>query len=538
MTVHRLTGSGCALLALFTALTALNGCSPARTQAFSPPLPAPPAPALVPPAAVIHPAGAAPALFIDDSRALLTDTGPLFPAPSPEESLIRQAQMLADAGRLHYRAGEVAEARKQFDRAIDTLLSAPGGWTGSSRLHKKLTELVQEIHRYDVAGLGAGDVPGEPVYDKAPLEDIPELTFPIDPKQRIQVADEVRAMVSQLPLEVDDEVLRYINFFSSGRGRRILVSGLQRAGRYRPLIQRILDEEGVPQELIYLAQAESAFSPRAVSRKMATGMWQFILSRGREYGLMRTSVTDDRLDPEKATRAAARHLRDLYTKFGDWYLAMAAYNCGPLNVQRAIARTGYADFWELRKRNVLPKETANYIPIILAMVIMAKNPADYDLESLETDPPLEYSTVELESPTHLALIADVTEYPVSGIQDFNPALLKNVAPAGYLLRVPKGTAAKVVSALDMIPAPERASWRIHRVRDGETLPMIARLYRASAQKISEVNELDGGVPDEGNLLLIPAARQVPKTVSRRPARTVGRKPVSRKTSSSSKSASR
>ncbi len=536
MTVHRLTGSGCAFLALLATLIALDGCSPVRPQAFSPPLPAPPAPALVAPAASVHPPGAAPALFIGDSRVLLADTGPVLPAPPPEESLIRQAEMLADAGRLHYRAGETAAARQHFDRAIDTLLSAPGGWSGSTRLQKKLAELVQEIHRYDVAGLGAGDTPGEPVYDRAPLEDIPELTFPIDPKQRMQVADEVRAVVSQLPLEVNDEVLRYINFFSSGKGRRILVSGLQRAGRYHPLIQRILDEEGVPQELIHLAQAESAFSPRAVSTKRATGMWQFILSRGREYGLMRTTLTDDRFDPEKATRAAARHLRDLYTRFGDWYLAMAAYNCGPLNVQRAIERTGYADFWELRKRNVLPKETANYVPIILAMVIMAKNPADYDLESLESAPPLEYSTVELESPTHLALVADVTEYPVSEIQEFNPALLKNVAPAGYLLRVPKGTAAKVVSALGMIPAAERASWRIHRVRDGETLVMIARLYRASVQKISEVNELDGGAPDEGNLLLIPAAKQVPRTVSSR--RTAARRAVSRKAPSSSKRTSR
>ena len=203
--------------------------------------------------------------------------------------------MLVDAGRLHYGAGEFAEARREFDRAIDTLLSTPNGWTSSVHLRKRLTELVQEIYRYDVAGLGAGDAPADPVYDKAPLEEIPELTFPVDPKQRIEVADEVRAMVSQLPLEAHDEVLRYINFFSSGKGRRILISGLQRAGRYRPLIQRILDEEGVPQELIHLAQAESGFSPRAVYRRRAAGMWQFIVSRGREYGLMRTPLTDDRL---------------------------------------------------------------------------------------------------------------------------------------------------------------------------------------------------------------------------------------------------
>ncbi len=160
------------------------------------------------------------------------------------------------------------------------------------------------------------------------------------------------------------------------------------------MIQRILDEEGVPQELIHLAQAESGFIPRAVSRKAAGGMWQFVKLRGKQYGLMQTAYTDDRMDPEKATRAAARHLHDLYNEFGDWYLAIAAYNCGPGVVEKAVERTGYADFWELRNRGVLPAETTNYVPIILAMTIMEKNAAEYGLEGSAMDPPLEYDTVE------------------------------------------------------------------------------------------------------------------------------------------------
>ena len=146
------------------------------------------------------------------------------------------------------------------------------------------------------------------------------------------------------------------------------------------MIQRILDEEGIPQEIIHLAQAESGFIPRAVSRAAAGGMWQFLKWRGNEYGLKQTAYTDDRMDPEKATRAAARHLRDLYHEFGDWYLAIAAYNCGPGNVEKAVERTGYADFWELRARGVLPAETTNYVPIILAMTIMEKNAAEYGIE--------------------------------------------------------------------------------------------------------------------------------------------------------------
>jgi membrane-bound lytic murein transglycosylase D len=322
---------------------------------------------------------------------------------------------------------------------------------------------------------------------------------------------------------VNDEVLRYVKYFSSERGRRIIANGLRRAGRYRSLIQRILDEEGVPQELIHLAQAESGFMPRAVSRKKATGMWQFMQFRGREYGLVQTRSSDDRLDPEKATRAAARHLRDLYQKFGDWYLAMAAYNCGPGVIERAVQRTGYADYWELKRRNVLPKETANYIPIIIAMMIVSKNPADYGLDAVAPDPALEYSTLELDAPTHLALVADVLECPVSELLDLNPALLRNVAPEGYTLRVPKGKAAAVVSALEMVPLEQRAAWRLHRVEPGETLATIAKRYRATAKGITDVNRLDGGAPEEGNLLLIPAAKQASKALTKPRVRTASAK---------------
>ena len=234
------------------------------------------------------------------------------------------------------------------------------------------------------------------------------MTFPVDPKLKDRVRAQVAATVSQLPLSVNDTVLGYINYFSN-RGHKTIIAATQRSGRYRPMIQRVLDEEGVPQELIHLAQAESGFIPRAVSRKAAGGMWQFLVWRGREYGLDQTKYTDDRMDPEKATRAAAHHLHDLYNEFGDWYLAIAAYNCGPGVVEKAVERTGYADFWELRARGVLPAETTNYVPIILAMTIMEKNPAAYGLEDVQFDPPVEYDTIDVTAPTSLALVADITD---------------------------------------------------------------------------------------------------------------------------------
>jgi membrane-bound lytic murein transglycosylase D len=194
---------------------------------------------------------------------------------------------------------------------------------------------------------------------------------------------------------------------------------------------------------------------------------------------------------------------------------MAAYNCGPVNVQKAVERTGYADFWELRGRNVLPKETGSYLPVILAMTIIAKNPAAHGIETIDPDPPLEYSTVEIASPTHLALIGDVLECPVSQLQELNPALLRTVAPAHFLLRVPKGKDAAVISALDMVPASYRAAWRLCRVRSGDRLAGIASRYQVSLHRLAEVNQLDGAGPEEGNLLVIPAAPKPERVLTTR-----------------------
>ena len=173
---------------------------------------------------------------------------------------------------------------------------------------------------------------------------------------------------------LNDQVAMFINYFSSTKGRHTLEHGLARAGRYREMISQTLKQEGVPQDLIYLAMAESGFQPLAVSRASARGMWQFMSGSGALYGLERNWWVDDRQDPEKSTRAAAHYLKDLYAQLGDWYLAMAAYNSGAGTVQHAVERTGYADFWELYRRGVLPQETRNYVPIIVAVTIMAKNP--------------------------------------------------------------------------------------------------------------------------------------------------------------------
>ena len=254
------------------------------------------------------------------------------------------------------------------------------GFTPTIVWRREFDKIVEGVNRLEMLALKEGDGFTEQRSEPAPIDEANEVTFPIDPAVRAKAEAELRQTRSDLPLVMNDQVASFVNYFSAGKGRGAMEHALVRAGRYRDMISRVLREEGVPQDLIYLAQAESGFHPLALSRAGARGMWQFMASRASGYGLQRNWWVDERQDPEKATRAAARHLKDLYNQFGDWYLAMAAYNSGPGTVQRAVERTGYADFWELYRRNVLPAETRNYVPIILAVTIVAKNPAQYGFD--------------------------------------------------------------------------------------------------------------------------------------------------------------
>ncbi len=432
---------------------------------------------------------------------------------SPEtDSRLARADARFNSGRQAYFRGDLDSARKEFDAAVDTLLAAPDSVPDHARIERRLDQLCELIYRFDVEKLGSGKTEeAAVVFDKAPIDEISHMTFSIDPSLVPRVKLELNQTTSGIPLELADPVLAYVHYFQTDAGRRTLLAGFRRAGRYKDLIQRVFAEEAVPQELIYLAQAESGFLPRAVSYKSAAGMWQFISGTGSIYQLERTSVYDERFDPEKATHAAARYLKDLHAHYGDWYLAMAAYNCGAGAIDRAIERTGYADYWELLKRHALPKETSNYVPIILAMTIMAKNPQDYGLENIDADPALEFDTLRLTAATNLNLIADATMQPVSLIRDLNPALLKAVAPPGFLVHVPKGSADTVEAALNTVPASNRQAWRLHHVLAGDTLSTIAKSYSVTPDRIASVNRAADSI-EAGDVLLIPAAYHEEKAV--------------------------
>ncbi len=442
----------------------------------------------------------------------------LAAAPKPAarltmESRVRLADVRFQEGRRLYQSGDFGSARTEFDAAIDILLTVPDSTPDRALVAKKLEDLADRIHRMDIEGLGAGDTQQSAVYERSPLQEILEMTFPINPEIKTKVHDQIQVTTSQIPLDENDAVLRYINYFSTA-GKGTIIEGLRRSGRYRPMIQKILAEEGVPQELIFLAQAESGFQARAVSYKAAAGMWQFIQPRGVQYGLKRTAFYDERLDPEKATRAGARHLKDLYKMFGDWYLAMAAYNCGPGCVSRAVERTGHADFWQLRSRNVLPQETANYVPLIVAMTIVAKNLKEYGIDEVTMEPALEFERVLMTANTSMQLAADLSDISAARMREMNPSLLTAIVPAGFELKVPVEAKDSLSAALLMIPPEKRCAWRTHRVSEGETPATIARRYGIQPAQVAPLKRGVGEDLKAGDLVIIQAAAWVPPPPAR------------------------
>ena len=412
--------------------------------------------------------------------------------PDAVAELIAQVEREYRKGQDEYKAGHLEAAKESFDRAFNLVLGSSLDVRSDERLQQEFDRVLDGVNGLELQALQQGDGFTEQKSEPAPIDEANEVTYPVDPNVKAKAEAEVKATHSDLPLMMTDPVAGYINYFST-RGRGTLERALARSGRYQAMIQRVLKEEGVPQDLIYLAQAESGFHPLALSHAGARGMWQFMASRAKGYGLERDWWMDERQDPEKSTRAAAQHLKDLYNEFGDWYLAMAAYNSGPGTVQNAVKRTGYADYWQLYKRNVLPKETRNYVPIILAVTIMAKNPEQYGLDKVVTDKPVPYDSVKIDYPVDLRLVAECVDASESTLQDLNPSLLRLTTPKDreFELHLPAGTKDRYLSAIAAIPPDMRVWWRYHKVAPGDTLASVARAFHTSPRAIVQANNLDG-----------------------------------------------
>ncbi len=422
------------------------------------------------------------------------------------QQLITQVERSYNSGLQNYRGGRLDAARMDFDAAVDMMLTSGLDIKSIQPLNDEFERVVSAVNALELDALKQG-TGFSPKLEAAPLDAANEVTFAPDPELTARLNAELKTTQSDFPLVVNDYVAGFINYFSkSPGGHAHLLRSLERAGKYKDMIQKILREEGVPQDLIYLAVAESGFQPQALNGKSgAGGMWQFMPFAG-AYGLTRNGWVDERFDPEKSSRAYARYIKELYNQFGDWYLAMAAYNWGPGNVQRAVMRTGYADFWELYRRGNLPGETKSYVPGMIAAVIMAKNPQQYNLADINPEPPAVYDTVTVNSQVDLRLVADVTNSSVTTLVSLNPSMLRLVTPRdmSFDLHIPAGTKDQFQKRISAIPEDKRVSWRFHEVRGGESLSSIAESFHVHASEIASVNDIpDGSALELGDALVIP-----------------------------------
>jgi len=498
MSRYRFLFSGCLLLALLP-----SGCGPSQSKSAS---------------ATAAPRETAPAL---PAPAAASPATPATPAPSPAEQqrvkqLIQQVEAAYARGDADYRRGKLPEAKTEFDRAVDMMLSSGIDIRSNPQLSDEFDRIVDQVNSLEMEALKQGNG-FAPQVEATPADVASDVTFAVDPNLVARAKADLATTKSDLPLVMNDYVAAFINFFANTqKGHNTLEHSFERSGRYRTMIQRVMAEEGVPQDLIYLAVAESGFQPRAVNRRSrAGGMWQFMPTG--EYGLTRNSYVDERFDPEKSTRAYARYMKFLYNQLGDWYLAMAAYDHGAGNIQRAVQRTGYGDFWELYNRHELPVETQNYVPEILAAIIIANNPKQYGFDDITLDPPVLTDTVTVNYSIDLRLVSDLVGAPVDEIEALNPSLLRMETPpdATFDLHLPAGTANLFEDRVASIPEAKRGSWRYHLIAADDTIASVAHEYRVQPAALAEANQLSESSSLAGmTALVVPVAPEAAPSLRR------------------------
>jgi membrane-bound lytic murein transglycosylase D len=439
------------------------------------------------------------------------------PAPAPKSDpiadVIAQSDQYFETGRKELEAGHLETAKAAFDRSLEVLLEWPGGARSEPRIREHYDRLVERISAYEVTALAQGDGFAEKASEPASIDELLAIsTFeppPAASKETEQtVAEDLREVVHDIEIPLNARVLSYVQLFT-GRLKGYLEEGLGRGARFLPMIQDVFRAEGLPLDLAYVPLIESAFKPNALSRAKAKGIWQFMRGTALENGLKHDWYIDERSDPEKATRAAAKYLKTLYGMFNDWHLALASYNGGPGRVQRAIKRSGRDDFWKLSaNKRYLPRETRDYVPLILAAVIIARNPEQYGMNIVPLDPPA-YETVTLPSAVDLRRVAEWAGTPVQTIQDLNPELRRWTTPlraTDYVLKVPAGTAEVIHARMLEVSAEELAPLNHHTVKKGETLLSIAKKLKVSRADLAEANYLSTKARlKAGQQLIIPRA---------------------------------
>ncbi len=464
------------------------------------------------------------------------------------QRVVERSNAYFQSGEMNFKNGNFEKARREYDRSIDIVLESGLDVRSDTRLQQHYKSLVDLIFQRQMTLLSFGPtVPtpaggsevavnqekeqppvsvqsqlekqaqdrgfGQQVYTPSPLDDLTKLQL-TDEETKGVTEEQVQTAVTSAKLDFRFKpnalIQSFINYYT-GRGRATMEQGLRRSGRFMSMARKIFKEEGVPQDITWLGQVESAWSPIARSWAAAVGLWQFVPATGARYGLRQNFYVDERSSFEKATRASARYLKWLANRYsGNWELAMAAYNSGEGRVDSAIARSGYADFWEIYSRGLLPNETRNYVPNILATIIIAKDPERYGF-SVKPEPPLTFDYVKVNNTVDLRLVTDATDTPFDYLQALNPELKRGVTPPGieYMLRVPSGKGRALQASLMRIPVERRASWRMLTAQAHDTFETIGRRTGVSATAIEQVN---GGVLKPGQKVIIPVSGNVRNVV--------------------------
>jgi len=436
-------------------------------------------------------------------------------------------------GKLNLEDNKREQAREEFDKAIDSILESGFDVRASQKLQTYYLELVERIYREEVptqqpnAAVNAQLVaqntqdqkPAPPPqigfrdqkFEPSPLDDLSKLVLTEDEKQ-VSNADIVALGESQknvnFSFTLNPLIQQYINYYQS-RGRSTMENGLRRSGQYMRLARKIFAEEGVPLDVTWLGQVESAWKPKAVSWAAASGLWQFIPSTGRMYGLRQNAYIDERNSYEQATRASARHLKDLSKRYnGNWELAMAAYNTGAGNIDRAISRAGTANFWMIYP--YIAQETRNYVPNILAVILIAKNPEKYGFRGIKSDTPMSYDVVQVPTATSLQLVADATDSNVDFIRSLNPELKRDITPRGdtYNVRIPAGRAKQFASLIQRITPDKRETARLISVAPGEDWQTVAN---RTGFNVAQLQSWNSGVELKGATKIVAPSGSVKLT---------------------------